>query len=570
MAPVSAEAVDAVDALLRRLVEASASAAARRLSTAVDAALAEHPGACAAALAESVDGPSARALLALLQPAPGHEAASALVVQLEGAATPDGPGAPDPDLERTALVAWLRGALRAAVCSVESAARDADAAGTGLLFDATALVDAAWGAVARAAAFLELCCSKGAAPPGPDGERVAAPAPGAPPVGSPEWALASLRCEDEQRYHRSQRHASRIPFIRHHPLACLCLCRSVSGLEALCAWLDSRLAPLLMHSPGRAAPVPPAPATCLSALSAARAAVMAHFSSSAASRVRALVREWVASVARVPVLSVDLLDDPDGDEAAGVRAWGVPAGARGECARVVDYLCRVAGDLSRSAPDQRLAVLGALVRGALGEAGRAAEALLQGTLEAPAPGGGLAPLSLAWRVQRRVSVCAYCQLRLELEVLDEATAAFRTPDTEAALFAALEALAEAAVVTGEGRGEGGLPGGAGDCCVLTHFPHVTRRRGPSAAGAGRRGGRGGGPIGGGRVRGRGRAPAARGARKDGPGHAVPGRGVTPVMMAAEDSAIECVLSSVHAGGTAACVGCWVRATWLRLACCRKR
>lgn len=37
-----------------------------------------------------------------------------------------------------------------------------------------------------------------------------------------------------------------------------------------------------------------------------------EFSSSAAWRVRALVREWVASVARVPVLSVDLLNDPDG------------------------------------------------------------------------------------------------------------------------------------------------------------------------------------------------------------------------------------------------------------------
>lgn len=109
--------------------------------------------------------------------------------QLEGTPLHD-PGG-DAGAEPTALVAWLRGTIRAAICSVEAAAREALAGETGLLFSMEALAQAVWEVVERAAEFVEMCSTIGAAPPGPNPGLTQ---PDSIDVGSPEWALASLRC----------------------------------------------------------------------------------------------------------------------------------------------------------------------------------------------------------------------------------------------------------------------------------------------------------------------------------------------------------------------------------------
>lgn len=60
----------------------------------------------------------------------------------------------------------------------------------------------------------------------------------------------------------------------------------------------------------------------------------------------------------------------------------------------------------------------------------------------------------AWVVQRGVSVCGYCQLRLELDVIDEATASLHGRGVGKHLGRMLEGMGKAVVVTGEARGEG--------------------------------------------------------------------------------------------------------------------
>lgn len=107
---------------------------------------------------------------------------------------------------------------------------------------------------------------------------------------------------------------------------------------------------------------------------------MGLFTDGASSRLRRLVAEWVASLARVPALPTDGMHaagraggggevrrgstaastrggGSDGGWGVEVRAWAVPCGARWEARVVLDYLANIRGSLAPHARDEQRDVL---------------------------------------------------------------------------------------------------------------------------------------------------------------------------------------------------------------------
>ena len=414
---VPAEAVDVIDSLLRDLVERTAAIAAAKLTEVAGTALIDNPAVCAVALAERVGGASSAVLMsslaALDQSFAIAESTPAVVMELEGVATlferPEG-RAGGGEGDRTGMVAWLRSIIRSAICAVEAAARDADASASGLLFDSEPLISAVWETGARVAEFLDLCSTKGGVPDGPNrwledqapglGEDLSERA--ALLVGGVEWALGSLR--------------------------------SVAGLEALCQWAEGRLRPLSMHLPELegAREVGVGKEECLVAIARARESLLRHFTGVASGQICHGVRTWVSSVAR------------RGEDAL---SWSLPGPVRSVALEVMEVLCLLCSDLMLNVPSEKEAVLG-----------RAAESLfrqLGDSIEGASGGNGEGEGAV-------LSACAYCQLRLEVEVVDFVTAPLQRGTCEGDLNRALAALGDMTRVTEEdiallgiARGDGG-------------------------------------------------------------------------------------------------------------------